>query len=410
MLKTEAYSHLLNLADKMPVIDTHEHLPVFDSYIDVRPDVLFEYLSHYLSADLHAAGLSFEEHAKISDSSLGVMERWDMLEPYLEQVRNTSYYKSLKIAMKKVHGIDDMTRETIQALQDSFAKKTSDPDYRKSVMKDMLHIEKSITCSGTDDVKNETTEFFARACYPETYICPWDAPLADNLSDYCEDFKDTYYAWKEGGMATLKIAIAYERSLYFEDVPFEEAEILFDEYIREGKGGRFPKKLQDFMFHYVLSVANDDYFRVQIHTGLQEGMFNDIEKSNPMLLKNVFRIYPNLTFDLFHIGYPYNRQILVLAKYHPNVYIDMCWAHIVSPHASREFFREALDVLPYTKIFAFGGDYKFFDGVVGHLTMAKGDICTVLAEKVAAGDYDMVFAEKILRAVFYDNAKRVFQI
>ncbi|MDR2687748.1 MAG: amidohydrolase, partial [Oscillospiraceae bacterium] len=142
----------------------------------------------------------------------------------------------------------------------------------------------------------------------------------------------------------------------------------------------------------------------------QEGMGNDLENSNPMLLKNLFAKYPNVPFDLFHIGYPYQSELITLAKYYPNVYIDMCWAHIISPHASREFFREALDVLPYTKIFAFGGDYGFFDGVVGHLAMAKHNICEVLAEKVGRGEYGMALAEKILRAVFYGNAKRVFKL
>jgi hypothetical protein len=69
-----------------------------------------------------------------------------------------------------------------------------------------------------------------------------------------------------------------------------------------------------------------------------------------------------------------------------------------------------LDVLPYTKIFGFGGDYLFFDGVVGHLTMAKQNICTVLAQKVTGGECDISLAEKILQAVLYDNAKRVFRL
>jgi predicted TIM-barrel fold metal-dependent hydrolase len=129
-----------------------------------------------------------------------------------------------------------------------------------------------------------------------------------------------------------------------------------------------------------------------------------------MLLKNLFAEYPNLKFDIFHMGYPYERELIVLAKTHPNVYIDLCWAHIISPFASRNAFYEMLDVLPHTKIMGFGGDYLFFDGVVGHITLAKQNICTVLAEKVCKGECDIDLSEKILQAVLHDNAKRVFKL
>jgi predicted TIM-barrel fold metal-dependent hydrolase len=272
-------------------------------------------------------------------------------------------------------------------------------------MKDMCHIEKSITCIGDDP--SGVDEFFARTFYPESWCMPWIKVEQKSLAKYCKAYKAFYRKWRESGIAALKIGMAYDRTLLIEDVPFEQADALFSAYDNKAL---FPIPLQDYMLRYALSLANEDHFPVQIHTGLQEGMGNDIENSNPMLLKNLFRKYPDVPFDLFHVGYPYDRELITLAKYYPNVHIDMCWANIISPHASREFFREALDVLPYTKIFAFGGDYLFFDGVVGHLTLAKQNICEVLAEKVGRGEYDMALAEKILWAVFYGNAKRVFRL
>jgi len=343
---------------------------------------------------------------KVRNSEIGLLERWALLEPWLDQVRNTSYWQSLKLAMRKIHGIDDMTGDTIQALQDSFAQKASDPGYKRFVLKELCHIERSINCRW--DELSAPDEFFVYTGYPGDYVMPYVTVEQATLAEYCQAYKKEYQAWRGRGIAALKVTLAYERSLYFEDIPFEEAEALFNQCEKDKR--KFPKKLQDYMMHYALSLANEDKFVVQIHTGLQEGMYNDIENSNPMLLKNLFRKYPDLTFDLFHIGYPYDRELITLAKYHPNVYIDMCWAHIISPHASREFFREALDVIPYTKIFGFGGDYIFFDGVAGHLEIAKQNICEVLAEKIDRGEYDMALAEKILRAVFYGNAKRVFNL
>lgn len=38
--------------------------------------------------------------------------------------------------------------------------------------------------------------------------------------------------------------------------------------------------------------------------------------------------------DIFHIGYPYQNVVGALAKMFPNVWIDMCRAHAISPEAS----------------------------------------------------------------------------
>ena len=405
-MKSGAFAELMRIAETMPVIDTHEHLPLQETFVGPKPDVLADYLSHYISSDLRAAGMTQEDYERVCDCGIDLMERWSLLEPWLEQVKNTSYYKSLQIAMQTIHGIDDMTGGTIQALNESFVKSVTEPGYKRRVMKDICHIEKSITCRGDDPAGPD--EFFVRTCYPEAWCMPWITVEQKTLADYCEAYKAWYEMWKTNGAVAIKIAMAYDRTLHIADIGYDEAAALFSQY--DNDSGRFPPPLQDYMLRYALSLANEDGFPVQLHTGLQEGMYHNLEDSNPMLLKYLFRKYPNVPFDLFHIGYPYQSELITLAKYHPNVYIDMCWAHIISPHASRAFFREALDVIPYTKLFAFGGDYLFFDGVVGHLAMAKKNICEVLAEKVDRGEYGMDLAEKILRAVFYGNAKRVFKL
>jgi predicted TIM-barrel fold metal-dependent hydrolase len=218
-------------------------------------------------------------------------------------------------------------------------------------------------------------------------------------------------------MKTLKLAIAYWRSIYFENVDYNTAKKLFANFMKklskakkEGASLEFPKKLQDYIIHFIMKTAEENNSIIQIHTGLQEGMRNNLENSNPMLLKNLFGEYPHLSFDIFHTGYPYERELMVLAKTHANVYIDFCWTHLISPFAARNAFYEALDVLPYTKIFGFGGDYMFFDGVVGHITMAKQNICTVLAQKICNNEFDIDLAENILQSVFYDNANRVYHL
>jgi len=410
------YERLLNYADNMKIIDTHEHLQPNRNYCGDQPDILCDYLSHYISTDLTSAGMNGQDLGKVKDYKLDITERFKILEPWLDCVKNTSYYRSLEIAAGKIHKISEISIKTIEELNEKFKKAASDKNYGRHVMQDICNIEVAINDNWSQDMKFSTTDLFVPACQ----FSP-DRHVSENLSfdDYCENYRQYFLKQKNAGMKTIKTPMAYWRTLYVQDVKYKTAKELYEkavqQYFKAKKKNKdaeleLPRKLEDYMLRVLLKAAGKANFVIQIHTGIQEGMHHNLEDSNPMLLRNLFTEYPNLTFDLFHMGYPYERELIVLAKTHANVYIDMCWAHIISPFASRNAFYEMLDVLPHTKIFGFGGDYVFFDGVAGHITLAKQNICTVLAQKICNGECGIDLAERILQAVLHDNAKRVFKL
>ena len=162
--------------------------------------------------------------------------------------------------------------------------------------------------------------------------------------------------------------------------------------------------------HFFLSVAEQTGLTVQIHTGLQEGNGNILSNSDPILLNNLFILYPEVRFDIFHIGYPFERKLIALCKNFPNVYIDMCWAHIISPHASVAALCEMIDTVPLNKINGFGGDYCFIDGVYGHIVMAKQNIARALAKKIKDGMFDIDTALSIAARLLYGNPKEIFRL
>ena len=170
------------------------------------------------------------------------------------------------------------------------------------------------------------------------------------------------------------------------------------------------KEFQDYMFHFILGIANKKNLKIQIHTGIQEGSGNILSNSDPKLLTNLFLEYPDVTFDIFHMSYPFQNELTVLAKNFQNVYIDMCWAHLVSPNASVNALLEWFDTVPLNKISAFGGDYRFVDGVYGHLKLAQADVARALAIKINEGLFDMDEAKNIARMLFYDNPKNIFKL
>jgi predicted TIM-barrel fold metal-dependent hydrolase len=207
------------------------------------------------------------------------------------------------------------------------------------------------------------------------------------------------------------------RSLYYARVTRAEAEEAFNAIF----GNRhFPewhqkpiitgKAFQDYMFRYILEIAGRKKLVMQIHTGIQEGNGNLLANSNPEALANLFLDYPDVDFDIFHIGYPYQNVLTALAKNFPNVYIDMCWAHIVSPNASVAALVEWVDTVPLNKISAFGGDYQFVDGVYGHQALAREDVAKALSIKVEEGLFDVSKAGQIARLLLYENPKKIFRL
>jgi hypothetical protein len=94
----------------------------------------------------------------------------------------------------------------------------------------------------------------------------------------------------------------------------------------------------------VVRLAGAAGLPFQIHTGIQAGS-NYVPNSNPTQLSNLFTLYRDVRFDLFHSSYPYLSECVVLAKMYANVYVDMCWTHIISPSAAKRALHEYLDAL-----------------------------------------------------------------
>ena len=74
-------------------------------------------------------------------------------------------------------------------------------------------------------------------------------------------------------------------------------------------------------------------------------------------MTSLFFLFPLVQFDLFHMSDPCQGEAAAIAKVFPNVHIDLCWAHIISPSAARRALHEMLDTVPSNKIFGYGGDY-----------------------------------------------------
>jgi hypothetical protein len=422
MSKHSIHEELTATIEELEIIDSHEHLPMEDA----RPqdkDVLSEWLTHYFSCDLISAGLSDAGLAEARDSSKDLAARWELVEPYWEAARSTGYGRSLDIAARGIYGIDGINGRTIGELNEAFLAARQNGGHYQRVLKEKSRIALSVVDSNLDCDR----AFFASTFRLDNFIMPTHrCQIRDdgravgvevhNLEDWEEAMKRQLTQAREKGAVVFKHGLAYTRSLHYGKPSRAEAETDFNEFFKnahapEWRGGiKAGTALQDHMMHAILRQMDQQGLTLQVHTGLQEGNGNVICDSNPVNLTNCLLEYENVTFDLFHMGYPYMLELSNLAKNFRNVTIDMCWGHIISPEAARRALIEWLDAVPANKIIGFGGDYCFVDGVYGHQELARANIAAALTEKVIDGAFDLGRAKEIARWLLVDNPKRILNL
>lgn len=421
----DIYNSLLDHIQSLIIVDTHEHLP-FEADRPQDTDVLAEWLQHYFSCDLVSAGLADQDLAVARDSRKEIKSRWKIVEPYWRTAESTGYGRSLAIAARDLYGIDEISGGTIEKLDKLFKEARARGGHYEFVLKKKSGIALSIRDSMPVPYR-ETKDPFVFTMRTDDFICPAHYTRIRTAGSEVDLEVHTLADWMNvtrrhierhlngrSRVVCLKCGLAYLRSLRFDKVTQADAEQAFNEFFNDCNlpDCRPPikaqKTLADWMMHFVCRVADDNRLVYQIHTGIQEGNGNFIYDSNPTLLSNLFMEYRNARFDIFHMGYPYVMELGTLAKNFRNVFIDMCWGHIVSPEAARRALVEWLDAVPANKISAFGGDYFFVDGVYGHQFLARQNVARALAQKVTDGSFGLARAKEIASWLFIDNPKRLF--
>jgi hypothetical protein len=428
------------------LIDTHEHLQREDNRIKGEVDVLSTLFLQYASSDLISSGLTYREYQSILDPKQSLEKRWEILSPFWERIQNTAYARSLNVACRDLYG-DELNEKTYQQISRRMKEANKKGLYRW-VLKEKAGIEISLQDT---------------LLKPETYAF-WNTPPVAKLLDVDRDFfipvhrfqdflliqdrsdiegiahrlgasihtlpelvKNLEIEFREisSTIAAVKLWVGYRRSLRFEKTTFCEAEKTFNEIFSQTSFDRLDtdsvritvpedlsldeaKPLHDFMTHKLIQLAGEYSVPVQIHTGYHEGNENLLTNSNPLNLTNLFMEYKNVKFDLFHGGYPYVSECAALAKTFPNVYLDLVWLHIISPHVAREALYEWLDTVPVNKILGFGGDYVFVEGAYGNSIIARDNIVRVLIRKVEEKDLRVEEAIKFAKRILRENAKSLF--
>lgn len=412
---------LLDELEAIPTVDAHEHLPTEAARLTETRD-FYSLFQHYCSGDLVAAGATGEDLQCWGDRKRPLKERWLRFKPFLSAIRTGGYARSALIVIRDLLEFPDLTDETFEGVSQKL-QEMNKPGLYDEILKKRCNISACIECwcLGNEGYP----EYFYHLAPGPDLVDLTHAPAIENLGRRCDHAIHTLEDilicmtrvvedWrKHPKVVGIKSAHAYGRSLGFKKVSRHEAEIVFDRILtQEGHAlsAHEALPLQDYLMFQLVARAEAVQLPMVFHTGLQAGNFNRIANAHPLLLQDLIEEFPKVKVDLFHAGMPWVREIGVLAKYFPNVHLNMAWTHIINPLQARSALSEWLDMVPNTKIFGFGGDYGIVEKVYGHLKLARLNVAMVLADKIREGAYSRAEASMVGKRLMRENAASFYGI
>ncbi len=408
---------LVSALEGIEIIDAHEHLSPERFRTGTKVDV-FTLFAHYTSGDLKVAGMSDADYQATQDTELPLEHRWRLLAPYWERIRWGSYARAALLAVQKFYGADDISEKTYVTISERMAAANTPGIYQR-VLKEACNIRTALTqCVRTDVDKPLLTPVMplvtemgdwgqvSRPAFTDWHGNP--RPIAPsmsirNLDDLLDANRSYIVQVKSEDAVGLKMM-----SNPYESPSREAAQQCFKD-LRTGTATSLPavNPLRDYVVDEMIRFAGEQDLVVAVHTGY----WGDFRTLDPLHMIPILERHPKVRFDLYHLGYPWVRESLMLGKGFANVWLNLCWTHIISQEFAVASLDEAIDLIPTNKLIGFGGDYGMpVEKTYGHLVMAREDIARVLARRIERGQMTEDQALTLARKWLWDNPKELYRL
>ncbi len=416
-------TRLFEFMSGLDLIDAHEHLPPERIRTDRKQDV-FTLFSQYLRHDLFSAGMDRETYLshrmdissgakrplydRLMEAEAPLEERWRAFRPYWDSIRHGSYARAARLTAKLVYGVNDISDDTYQVLSERIAAENTPGIYRRMLC-DRCRIRASLSIMGETNAELPlipvlwATPLFAIASRQQVEQSAGDVGEAvpPTLDDYLGFMRRRMETWVAEGVVGIKMMLRH-----YPAITRADADCAYRRLMDAGTiEGEVATNLAVYLLHAIIDQAAALRLTIAVHAGIW-GDFREIDSKHMLTLAPA---HPAAEFDLFHLGMPSVRDTLVVAKNIPNVNLNLCWTHILSPSQACSGIDEMIDQVPVNKVLAFGGDYgRPVEKVVGHLHMAKENLARVFAARIDRGLMGFEDATAILQAWFWDNAFRIY--
>jgi len=416
------YDSMRSYIDKIKVIDTHSHqgMPWKKRYN------LFD-AGMYLHTDLISAGMP--EYSREMQEKHDASEYWDHSENYLRFCRATSYYTQFIYNYNELYGLKGLELTKSDFLEysskmdnnfknydnwlDSCFEKCNidymfadrvwqpfDTDFNQKYFRYVFRIDELVLDVTSSAINQKITNQDALKHLGKNEL------LIPDLQSYLSYIDEIIASVVEHDVVSFKIGLAYHRSIDFEETERELVEKLFSQpsFTDSNK-----KKLQDFIVSYLIDKSVEYKIPVQIHTGYRHGNSSLLDTGHPMKLLHLIYNNPEAQFVLFHGGFPWLGDYMILGKNYPNVYLDIVWLPQLSRTAAIRTLHEILDCVPYNKI-CWGSDVGNIDDAAGSLELGREVVTKVLSERIDNGWLTEETARDIAQRIFRENAIDIFNL
>jgi predicted TIM-barrel fold metal-dependent hydrolase len=393
----------------MTVIDAHEHLPREEELLAEPADIFTRLFGQYSPSATASAGLA-DARTRLKDTKVPLEERWRLFRPYSSAIRDTGFVRSALRAAKDFFGVEEITDQNYQSLSEKI-RKADVPGIYDRILKGTCRIERIINQGSWKD------DFTPGMYRPFMYLPETDA----------RDITTIYRDWEAGTSRTLLkaeewarawcadiaaqgyIGLKFAASIPPGAIEDAEAESLYRKLLHGSIDDREAKALGIWLMHASIRIAPEHRFIVAIHCGLNWEVYMDLSDKSPMRVVPLLLRYRSTTFDLYHAGIPWVREMGIIGNQYPNANLNLCWTHQGSPYMTEHMLNEWIDVVPSNKIIGFGGDvsagpYK----VYGALCFARENIARALAVRIRRGQMTQERAVDLCRRWLYDNPKRIY--
>ncbi len=407
-----------------PLVDTHEHLRKEPDWLENGPDILQDLFGNYVPADLNTAGASPDAMTRLMDASdPDIAGRFKGIQGAWEATQFTGYGEAVRLIAEHIYGIDELTGETLESAGEKI-KALRKPGERYRLLHDVANL---------DHVQ---TDDFSWPCLPDH--SGLDFFLYDlSWAGFCNGQIDTEQIHAETGvevkdLRTLKqgmegifakhgpcaIAVkaqhAYNRTLNWIERNDVEASAALSQVLNQPVEEISVETylcLGDWCWARGVELSIEHNLPFKIHTGYYAG--NDrmpVSRIPAGNMCELFARYLDAKFVLMHIAYPYNDELVALAKHYRNIWVDLCWAWSIDPYSSRDFLRRFIHAVPSNKIFAFGGDTGWPTSSMAYAIQARNEIRRALEGEIAEGYMTEKQAMQIATHLMRDNQFACFDV
>ena len=401
------------------LVDTHEHMRRENDWVENGPDILQDLFGNYVPADLITAGASPEAMGNLMDASKDIESRFEGIREAWESTQFTGYGEAVSLIAKKIYGLDELTGKNLSVAQEK-VKRIQTPGKRFEILHDIANLDHIQTddFSWNCDPDSSGPEFFlydlswATFCNGQidTNSIHKEVGIEVNSLSTLKSSMDALFAKHGPNAIAVKSQHAYNRTLNWVERSDEEASAALQKVLTKSSEEIDVDTrlcLGDWCWARGVELTIEHNLPFKIHTGYYAGNnrmpVSRIPAGNMCAL---FSRYLDAKFVLMHISYPYNDELVALAKHYRNIWVDFCWAWSIDPYSSRDFLRRCIHAVPSNKLFAFGGDTGWPTSAMAYAIQARNEIRRALEAEIDEGymteKQAMGFADRIMNRNQYD--------